>query len=74
MTNDVYFGKFSWWYWIVAFAIVVVILLIIIIGVCMHRYCKVQRERGRQGNNNGTGGLDEPILDADDVEAFITSV
>jgi hypothetical protein len=40
----------------------------------MHR-CKAQREIARQGNNNnGTGGLDEPILDADDVEALITSV
>lgn len=72
MTN-VDFGKFSWWYWIVAFVVVVVILLIIVIGVCMHR-CKVHQERARQGNNNGTGGLDEPILDADDMEALITSV
>jgi len=73
MTN-VDFGKFSWWYWIIAFAVVIGILLIIVIGVCMHR-CKVQREIARQGNNNnGTGGLDEPILDADDVEALITSV
>ena len=56
-----------------AFAVVVVILLIIVIGVCMHR-CKVHQERARQGNNNGTGGLDEPILDADDMEALITSV
>ena len=73
MTN-VDFCKFSWWYWIIAFAVVIGILLIIVIGVCMHR-CKAQREIARQGNNNnGTGGLDEPILDADDVEALITSV